>query len=276
VSRVRSVARRPLPPHPKLVHTCADLRDPVARQALAGVDVLWHLGFALWRGASSSEVNRSGLDHVLAARPGRLVLASSAAVYGAWPDNPLPLPEDSPARPNPECRYAVDKWGNERRVLDSGVPAIVLRIGAVLGSHADRRIQRAARGYRLAVPAVRGVQQALQFLDEDEVAAAILEAGRCPMVGVVNVAPADWLSAVDVARLTGGRVVPMPRSLLLGLSEAAYRLRLLPFGSDRSVLVNGPLALDHRRALAWLGWQASLSSAGVLRASVSGPRRQAR
>jgi UDP-glucose 4-epimerase len=227
------------------------------------VDVLWHLGFALWR-SSSFGVNDAGTANVLAARPGRLVFASSAAVYGAWPDNPLPLTEDAPVRPNPECPYAVDKWRNEQRCLDSAVPALVLRIGAVLGPHADPRIQKATRGYRVAVPAVRGAGEALQFLDEDSVAQALLAAGLSEALGVINLAPPDWLSADDVARISGGVLVRLPRRVLLGASELAYRARLLPFGADRSVLVTGPLALSASRASASLGWQASLDSATVL------------
>jgi nucleoside-diphosphate-sugar epimerase len=234
------------------------------------VDVLWHLGFALWRSSSSGfAVNDAGTLNVLAARPSRLVFASSAAVYGAWPDNPLPLSEDSPVRPNPECPYAVDKWRNEQRCLDSGVPTIVLRIGAVLGPHADPRIQKAIRGYRLAVPAVRGANEALQFLDEDSVAAALLAAGRSQFEGVINVAPADWLSASELAAVSGGRVVRVPRQLLLSFSEAAFRAHLLPFGADRSVLVTGPLALSCDRARVELGWQAPLASAAVLAAALS-------
>ena len=36
-----------------------------------------------------------------------LVLASSAAVYGAWPDNPLPIDEGHEPHPNVECPYAA-------------------------------------------------------------------------------------------------------------------------------------------------------------------------
>jgi nucleoside-diphosphate-sugar epimerase len=234
---------------------------------LASVDVLWHLGFALWR-SSDVAVNDAGTENVLAARPGRLVFASSAAVYGAWPDNPLPLSESCPVRPNRECSYAVDKRANEQRCLDSGVPTIVLRIGAVLGPHADPAVQKATRGYRVVVPAVRGAQEALQFLDEDSVAGALLAAGRSPFVGVVNIAPPDWLSAPDVARVSGGRVVRVPRRALLTLSELAYRAHLLPFGADRSVLVTGPLALSCERAATELGWQASTGSASVLSAAL--------
>src|SRR5437763_120461 len=103
---VQSVARRPLPvSDPKLRHVCADLRSRDAVAALAGVDVLWHLAFQLWRSPEMAAVNRAATDAVLAAAPARIVFASSAAVYGAWPENPLPLLESHPARPNDECAY---------------------------------------------------------------------------------------------------------------------------------------------------------------------------
>ena len=46
----------------------------------------------------------------------KLVLASSAVVYGARPENPIPLDETAPVRPNEDFPYAVDKAGQERIV----------------------------------------------------------------------------------------------------------------------------------------------------------------
>jgi len=267
---VRSVARRPLPPHPKLRHTLADLADPRAAHALGGVAVLWHLGFALWRGPGSAAANRAATRSVLAARPGRIVFASSAAVYGAWPGNPCPLDEEDDPRPNPECPYASQKLEAER-ALRSELPAAVLRICAVVGPHADPRVGRTADGYRLAVPAIRGAAQRLQFLHEDDAAAAMHLAGMSGFTGVCNVATPDWLGAEDIARLAASRVVSLPRTMLLGLAEAARRLRVSPFGADRAVLLSGPLALDPARAARELGWRASLGSAHVLRDFLARP-----
>src|SRR5205823_2095604 len=129
VASVHSVARRPLPDHPKLDHTEADIRDPVVRRALAGVDVLVHLGFQLWRTPDAAGTNLGGTTNVLAAGPKRVVLASSAAVYGAWPDNPLPLAETSTPRPNDECAYAGQKLEAERRCAEAA-PTAALRICA--------------------------------------------------------------------------------------------------------------------------------------------------
>jgi nucleoside-diphosphate-sugar epimerase len=252
--------------HPKLRHTPADLREDAAREALAGVDVLYHLAFALWRSRDAAHVNRDGTRNVLAARPARVVLASSAAVYGAWPDNPLPLTEDHWPRPNRQCGYAADKLRAERLCADS-TSSVALRIAAVLGPHADAKVAEAVRGYRIVVPAIRGTTEALQFLDEDDAAAALHRAGSAgsaSVTGVVNIAPADWLDAAGVAAVAGSRVVRVPGPVLLAASEAALRLHRAPFGADRAILVRGPLALDPARALRELGWQATRSSTEVL------------
>jgi len=266
VATVRSVARRPLPAHPKLVHTRADLADASARRALEWVDVLLHLAFRMWRDGSANRLgpeNLAGTANVLAARPARVVFASSATVYGAWPDNPLPLTEDAEPRPNPEVPYAAQKLEAERRCADVA-PTANLRISAVMGPHVDPRVRRSAAGYRLAVPAVPGVDQALQFLHEDDAAAAVHAAAHSAATGVFNVATTDWMSELDISRIAGGRVLRLPLKVVLPASEALARVRLLPFGADRSIFLNGPIALDPGRAAEAFGWRPTRTSPEVL------------
>jgi UDP-glucose 4-epimerase len=257
------VARRPLPPHPKLIHARADLAHPEAARALAGSDVVWHLGFSLWTGRGGERANRDATRSVLTARPERVVLASSAAVYGAWPDNPCPLGENQRPRPNPQCPYAIQKLEAEEALLGA-IPGVALRVCAVLGPGADPRVRRVADGYRLAVPAIRGARQRLQFLHEDDAAAALHLAGTARLTGACNVSPADWLGAEGIAEVAGSRVVALPAPALFAVAEWARRLRLSPFGVDRAVLLAGPLALDPARAERELGWRASKGSAEVL------------
>lgn len=276
IALVRSVARRPLPAHPtlrhpKVRHTVADLTDVRAARAVAGAAVLWHLAFALWRSPDTAAVNRALTRTVLAANPERVVLASSAAVYGAWPDNPCPLREGHPPRPNPECPYASQKLEAER-AFAAEVPGVALRVCAVLGPGVDPRVGRTADGYRLAVPAVSRVPQRLQFLHEDDAAAALHLAGTAAVTGVCNVATADWMTAADIAAVARSRVASLPRPLLLGVAESARRLRLSPFGADRAVLVSGPLALDPGLAVRQFGWRAGRGSAEVLASFLARPR----
>jgi UDP-glucose 4-epimerase len=264
VTEVRSIARRPLFDHPKLRHAKADLRDPGVRRTLAGCDVIAHLGFQLWTTPDAAGVNLGGTANVIAASPRRIVFASSAAAYGGWPDNPLPLTEEDAARPNRQCPYAQQKLDAERRCADAA-PTTSLRICAVLGPNADPLVKKASAGLRQVVPAARGRRQALQFVHEDDAALALLAAvKRNDVSGVYNVATDDWLDENAVAEVSGGRVVRLPFPLLLHGSEVARRLRLMDFGADRAVLLNGPLALDPARAARDLGWKARQTSAQVL------------
>ena len=265
VEQVRSVARRPVAPHPKLVHTQADLRDPAARAALVGVDVLFHLGFQLWRAPDAESANLDGTGNVVAARPGRIVFASSAAVYGAWPDNPLPIDEDHDPRPNAECPYAAHKLEAER-LYAQAAPTVSLRICSVLGPHADPLVRKASLALRRLVPAARGRRQAVQFLHEDDAATALHGAGSAPgLEGVYNVATEDWIDEEGVAAVSGGHVVRLPFPLLVRGSEVAARLRLLDFGADRAVFLNGPFAVSPKKAAQDWDWRPTRSSADVLR-----------
>ena len=280
---VRSVARRPLAPlgARRLSHTCADVRSPEARRALEGTDLVFHLAAQVWegrgRGAPEAmrQVNVEGARNVLAGAPRALVLASSAVVYGAWPDNPLPLVEDHPARPNPECRYAADKLAAEAACQRSDGRFAIVRLCAVLGPHADVRVARALSGYRLGVPEVSGCPQAAQWMDEGDAAEALLCVGA-DLLGpgkaagqVLNAATADWLSAPDMARLAHSRTVRAPRGLVVAAAELGHRARLSPFGADRAVLICGPLALSPEKAKRLVSWQPRLTSAEVFSAALA-------
>src|SRR4051812_3152970 len=54
------------------------------------------------------------------------VYRSSASVYGAWSDNPVPLTEDVALRPNPAFSFAVEHAEAERRVWEwaDGHPSV--------------------------------------------------------------------------------------------------------------------------------------------------------
>lgn len=295
VSEVRSVARRDLPTPPglaergkKFVHARGDITCPGALAVLDGADVVYHLAAQVWpdRGPAGMRAmhsaNVTGALNVLRARVGAVVVASSAAVYGAWPDNALPMDEQRAPRPNPQCAYAQQKLVVENICSSSTVPWTIVRLCAVLGPHADARVARSVRGYRLVVPAVRGVPQAVQWMDEEDAVSGLLAAGNALLQApltvhgeVFNLATSDWLTASDVARLAGGRMVELNLRQLLSAAELGRLARLTPFGQDRAVLVNGPLAIDPLKASGALGWRALKASAEVLAAALQRDWRQA-
>ncbi len=263
----------------RLVHTQADISGPAARSALEGVDVMYHLAAQVWQsrgpgGALEMQAaNIEGTRNMLLARPGAFVLASSASVYGAWPDNPLPIDEAHKPRPNLECPYARQKLASEQACAELAGRWAALRLSAVLGPHADARVARAVHAYRWAVPAVAGAGQALQWLDEADAVEGLLAAGRCllddNLLGeVINLATDDWLGPGDIAELAHSRVLELPRAVLVRLSELVKRLGITPFGADRAALIGGPLAVSASKARRLLGWQPSKTSAEVLAAAL--------
>jgi len=264
----------------RFVHTQADLSEPAARSALEDVDLLYHLAAQVWQGRGATgplqmrTANVEGTRNMLLARPGAFVFASSVSVYGAWPDNPLPMDELDQPRPNLECPYAQQKLASERACAELAGRWAVLRLSAVLGPHADARVARAVRAYRWAVPAVAGAGQALQWLDEGDAVEGLLAAGRSLVAGgsadgqVVNLATADWLGPGDMAELAHSRVLELPRGVLVGMSELGKQLGITPFGSDRAALIGGPLAVSAAKAHELLGWQPTKTSAEVLAAAL--------
>lgn len=267
------------------VHLRADVGSDEARRFVSGCDLLYHLAAQVWVGSGRGGLERMRRVNVegtasLAAVAGATVLASSVVVYGAWPDNPLPITEDWPARPNPECGYAVQKLQAERACAEVAPSWTAVRLSAVLGSHADARVLRALAGYRAVVPAMWGRSQALQWLHEEDAVEALVAAGAAVLAGgragsVVNVATTDWLGAADMASVTGGRLVVAPRRAVLAASELGRWARLSPFGADRAVLISGPLAVSVERAGVDLAWCPRRTSREVLAEALAGGWRQA-
>jgi nucleoside-diphosphate-sugar epimerase len=141
----------------------------------------------------------AGVQHV--------VHLSSATVYGAWPDNPVPLSEDAPVRPNPgfepaaahaECERLVAEWKDAH----PGTTATVLRPAVVVGPGADRELARALAGTTGLRPAEAA--RPIQYVHEDDVVEAVAVALRNRLDGPYNVAPDGWVSDETARELAGG------------------------------------------------------------------------
>src|SRR5207249_6247601 len=126
VSRVVGVdARDPHLRPAKLDFYRVDLASADLKPLLEGADVLVHLAFAMSPPQEPellARVNVDGtrrlLDAAGAVGVRHVVYTSSAMVYGARRDNPVPLTEEAPVRPHPGLTYAVQKAEAERLLTD--------------------------------------------------------------------------------------------------------------------------------------------------------------
>lgn len=175
------------------------------------IDVFIHLApgdhDALAKRGRSAVVGTPELLHAASVHGAtHVVLLSSAMVYGAWPNNPIPLTEDAALRPDFGFAFArqlatveqlVDDWresGDERTAcVLRPVPAM-----AADGSSSLIRALAAGMGGRLGeddVPA--------QFLHLDDLADAVVIATRKKLDGVFNVAPDGFVHSARVRSLSG-------------------------------------------------------------------------
>jgi nucleoside-diphosphate-sugar epimerase len=192
-----------------------------------------------------------------------LVLLSSAVVYGAWSNNPVPLTEEAPLRPNPGARVAVQKAEIERMAADwrdehPGATVTVLRPTLVV---ADGRSGWMARVLRRssAVPVAQDEPPA-QYLDIDDLAAAVDLARRDRLDGPYNVAPDGWIPGETLRALAGGPPRPrLPAALAGRLVSLTWRWGLGPTPPELLPYAVHPWVVANDR-LRGAGWRARHSS----------------
>ena len=187
-----------------------------------------------------------------------LVVVTSAMVYGAWANNPVPLTEDAPLRPNPRVEYAVNQAEIERlvaqwREANPRCTAAVLRPTVTVDPGSDRANRWLNRS-PWSPKAWRSTDEAApsQFLSVGDLAAAVDRARLRRLQGCFNVAPDGWIPPEQLVELRGSRP-----GLVLGspASQALSRrvLRRSGFPEDVIDYTRHPwiVASDRLRAAGW-------------------------
>ena len=231
--------------HPKLEFRMVDLSLPAGgggdaqlREALHDSEGVLHLA---WRTpderdrpvdtAGEAVANRTSLSRVLhaVAEMGvpSLVFVSSATVYGAWPDNKVPLTEDTPLRPNPEFGFAVGKAEAERvlgewAAAHPAVDVVALRPAVTVGSP-GRPLYQALGATR--TPRAGDGARPVQYLHVEDLASAVVLAWERRLRGVFNVAPDAGVPEDEARALAGGVArVTLPDRVATAVSDWAWRL----------------------------------------------------
>src|SRR5262245_37998824 len=160
-----------------------DIAGTELKPLLEGIDTVVHLAGVVDPIPDESlmaRVNVEGTRHVLSAAAAvgvrRVVRISSATVYGAWANNPMPLTEDVSLRPNPHFSPAtqgaeVERLIAEWRAEHPGVTVTTLRSAPVVGPGAERLPARILLG-RPPIR-VRGATMPVQVVHGDDLADAL-------------------------------------------------------------------------------------------------------
>jgi nucleoside-diphosphate-sugar epimerase len=233
---------------PNVAVTDAIVVDPAAsvgtlKARLDGFDAV-----VIGQGVAPASV-RALLDAAGDAAVPHVVLVSSATVYGAWADNPVPLSEDASLRPNPGFGFAADRAEAERLAMEwkdghPGSTVAVLRPAVTLSSPLDFALSGVG-GLR-----PREASRPVQFLAEPDLWSAVSVALAERLDGPFNVAPDGWVPDETARALAGGPTrVPIPERLARPL-RALWPSKQWP-GLDPYTRHPWVVANDRLRAAGW-------------------------
>jgi UDP-glucose 4-epimerase len=254
---------------PKTEFVQGDVRDSGAIRSLLEqnqVDAVAHLAFLLnpiRDEAEMYDIDVNGTESVLraASEAGtpQVMVTTSATAYGAWPDNPNPIPEDWPVRGVKDFSYARDKaeadrlcqlWAERHpdRVMTIVRPAIVF------GPGVDNFIIRGWTKARF-MPLIEGKEAQLQLVHNDDVADALILLLDKKAGGAFNVAGDGTMSMRESAEMIGLKTKPMSLEKLKRQAKFAWRFHLpgveAPPGYVEFAAHDWVVANDKLKALGW-------------------------
>ena len=157
-----------------------------------------------------------------------MILVTSAMVYGAAPDNPVPLPEDSPLGVDHDGSVAGDLLEIEHLAQRSprshpGMAITVVRPAALVGEGVDTLVTRHFESPRLLT--VKGTAPRWQFCHVEDLVSALEMAVTGQVSGVFAVGCDGWLEQDEVEELSGLRRVELP-----GRAHLRHRAAAAPAG----------------------------------------------
>jgi nucleoside-diphosphate-sugar epimerase len=250
-----------------------DVRDPALAGRLAGVDVVVHTDLDLAPRSdyrSRRAFNVRGAQTVLTAaaagRVGRVVLVTSAMVYGARPDNPVPLAEEAPLAADPDGSVVgdlleIEQIAQRSLLTNPGMAVTVVRPAALAGEGVDTMITRHFEAPRLIT--VKGCAPRWQFCHVDDLVSALELAAAGEVTGHFAVGCDGWLEQEQVEELSGMRRIELPAGLTFNTVQRLHRVGITPAPVTDLHFVVYPWVVDCA-TLRQAGWKPSFDNEAAL------------
>lgn len=251
----------------------ADVHDPTLASRLADVNVIVHADTDLSaetdpknRRAANVRAAQTVLTAAAAERVGRVILITSAMVYGARPDNPVPLPEDAPLLADADGSLAgdlleVEELARRARRVNPATEVSVARPAVLVGGGVDTLLTRHFEAPRLLK--VRGCEPRWQFCHVADLVSALELAVIGAVAGDFAVGADGWLTRAEVEELSGMKSIELPARLTFGTAERLHRLgaTFAPAAELRYAVY--PWVVDCA-SLRAAGWRPARANAAVL------------
>jgi UDP-glucose 4-epimerase len=264
---VVGIDRRDFPDKPRdVVHHQFDLRRKKMRDVFraGGVRAVVHLGVMHDPRASANEHHSWNvvgfakmLEYMAQYGVSKLVVLSSANVYGPRPDNPQFLTEEAPLLGSQEFSdirdlIEVDMLAQSFFWRNAACETVILRPTHILG-----RVRNAPSNYlRLPVtPTLLGFDPMAQVIHEDDVCAAIERALAPGVRGIFNLAGPEPVPISHLLRILGRTRLPVPHPVAKTMLAELFRARLSSFPAPELDHIRYVCMVDDRRARDVLGYQ---------------------
>jgi UDP-glucose 4-epimerase len=241
----------------------ADIRNPLIAKVIstAKVDTVVHASNTAHPAGPSGrvlhkEMNVIGSMQLLAACQRsalvrRLVVKSTAAVYGSGSRDPAAFTEDMAPKALPSSGYAKDNAEVEGYVRGFGrrrpdVSITTLRFTNLIGPQVDTVLTRYF-ALPAVVPAAFGRDARLQMLHAEDALAVLHRAVTHDLPGVFNVG-ADGVLLLSQAIRRAGRIpLAVPEQILAPVSRLFRSTRLVDFGPEQLRYLNFGRVVDTTR-----------------------------
>lgn len=240
----------------------ADIRNPLITKIIgsAEVDTVVHAATTSHpagpgRRRAIKDVNVIGTMRLLAAcqrspRVRKLVVKSTAAVYGAGPRSQAVFTEDSELSGSASSGYAKDAVelegyvrGLSRRRPD--IDVTVLRLVNVVGPDIDTVFSRYFA--MPVVPTVLGFDARLQLLHASDALGILEHATLHDRPGVFNAASDGVITLAQAIRRAGRVELPVVRDAMPVLGRILRGARVVDFSSDQVRLLNFGRVVDNTK-----------------------------
>lgn len=258
VGAVKAVDRVKAVVDPRAEFHQVDVANGRLAELLVGCDSVVHLAEDPGRrtdAAVATDTLRSVLAAADTAGCSHAVMLSSALVYGAYADNPVPLTEHQARRPNPDLAYAATKCRLEELAEEwaerSGASLAIMRPTTTLSEGGASFIAGALRAATSSRP--EQIDAPVQFLHHDDLAAAVGLVALKRMSGVYNVAPDGWIGPELFNDLLGEAELRLPEPVNDAFLKVKGVVLARPVDRALEPYVSHPwvVANDRLRAAGW-------------------------
>ena len=193
----------------------------------------------------------------------QLIITSSGAAYGYYPENAEWIDEHDPLRGHNKFAYArhkreVEELLVQARITHPQLRQLILRPGTILGKRVNNQITDMFKK-----PVVLGIQDSdsrFVFIWDQDVVRIIRKGLECGTAGTYNLAGDGALGLREIAQILRKPYLPLPAGLLQGALRLLKPLGLSQYGPEQVDFLRYRPVLANRRLKEEFGYTPRFTS----------------